>query len=724
MDEIGAAEVEQQRDVIHFDAHHLFGEYRAGMESLTTLGAPPPRGGGAGDDAVSDTSWDCEEEEMLRMLAARDAPLEPAESMQVEPAPEAPQPAQHHHKATVHGLFAYLDEAFLRRLMPRYEALHQLIHDRCRPLLAKLAEQARHIHVLWHAFAARLVLEVLAADARGLKIRTTLAELEELYMRAAGHKVRGAKCNWANMDMVRALAHQTTVESLNFAEDKFRIACANPKKRGRRTDEEKKNVPHILNAIKRKHIVSKKSPRPAGGGEQPAPPQPAPAPDFYPLWVKILAIFDACAPRADNHGWYLERLHRAARTLTAREWPLRGLVRSLLNMERVFERRRVTLTRDHDAISGARFLCAYTGEPLAVGDEVWLVRVLVNSAKRQKKWYVKGKVPAEASSAPEFMRSVRAYFVRCEVTSLCSVFYAPYAARDAARPEGAPRPESKPARKSSRPAPPPHGLPPHRQFCVSTLWLLMNRVRVFIGDNALARHVSHRAQRARSMEAEMACLAAMLEQALGGGEFARDWRTFLTVATFGLEYTRELHDRSAADPAFRPDPRLAQYNDTTHDTVMDFIDALLPPRRCAGGGGEGTESSPSAPSPLLQQYDMAQFGIVLAESALERAGGAKKGGVRAVRPALAKRGGALLATQLLAMSAEREEARAARLGTPRSYREERERMARLEDYLTRHPFLFLALFELLFAPHAAPRIAAFPEPIVLLARMHLCISVD
>ena len=566
MDEIGAAEVEQQRDVIHFDAHHLFGEYRAGMESLTTLGAPPPRGGGAGDDAVSDTSWDCEEEEMLRMLAARDAPLEPAESMQVEPAPEAPQPAQHHHKATVHGLFAYLDEAFLRRLMPRYEALHQLIHDRCRPLLAKLAEQARHIHVLWHAFAARLVLEVLAADARGLKIRTTLAELEELYMRAAGHKVRGAKCNWANMDMVRALAHQTTVESLNFAEDKFRIACANPKKRGRRTDEEKKNVPHILNAIKRKHIVSKKSPRPAGGGEQPAPPQPAPAPDFYPLWVKILAIFDACAPRADNHGWYLERLHRAARTLTAREWPLRGLVRSLLNMERVFERRRVTLTRDHDAISGARFLCAYTGEPLAVGDEVWLVRVLVNSAKRQKKWYVKGKVPARGE------QRTRVYALGARL--LCALRgdqpvqrllrTLRCAGRCAAG--GRSAPESKPARKSSRPAPPPHGLPPHRQFCVSTLWLLMNRVRVFIGDNALARHVSHRAQRARSMEAEMACLAAMLEQALGGGEFARDWRTFLTVATFGLEYTRELHDRSAADPAFRPDPRLSR-NTTTRRTT-------------------------------------------------------------------------------------------------------------------------------------------------------------
>jgi hypothetical protein len=642
-------------EALRFDTETLFGHYRSEeVESVEVLRPSRP--------LVTPSytyGMEVEEEPPQRSLPCEEVPFPHAATEELTLMLEK-------QASLVYTLFAYLGEDYVNKLMPSMEAFRALIHDRCKPLLGVVNEQAPKIEAVWRVFVQRMLVEMLAVDARGVKIREVLTALEELYL------VRGGKSNLANLDEVHRLTRETTAESLNFAGDDFYHKCAGPKKRGRRPGSENQQVPHQLNLIKA-HFVTKKS-------------GAAPALDTYPLFVKVLSIFNDCVPAHHNHGWYLETLHRAVRCLTWREWPARGLVRSLLNAEAVLERRRRVLTEE-DVVRPRH--CAYSGLSLVAGEEVWHLRILLNSGERHREWVKAGRLPAEPNTDPLFTSSVRAYLIKARIVSLCSVFYAPL-----------------PVPESVIVLPPPlkfrnNGLPPNRQYSLNTLWLLLNQLRNFIADNRLGPYIFHRTEAGGSYAEELARLGTVLSQ-LGEQSFPTHLRTFLLVATFGEAYLKDI-----CEGRREAHPNVAAYAEMLKETVLDFIDLMF--------------SFTVGRTPLtrdvvvFRQFNLPLFEVVMNETAQSRKRFlAENGSNKDVRPRVREAAQELLA-QLLAMSAER-------AAEGQSHQAQRERLSLVEMALAKHPFLFMTIYEFLFQPEGTARLSSLPDSVTLLNKMGLCIN--
>ena len=633
---------------------------------------------------------------------APEAPLAPEVSEELEawraaqpdvqvPAPvvqdEAPlQALLARQQALVYQAFHYLSESATARLTPAWADLLSLLGDRCRPLVEPVARLEPQVRALWRAFVQRLLVEMLAEDATGLKIREVRAQLDEAYLLdAQGRAVRGARSALANVDRVRAETHACASESLDVANDEFYRRCAGPKKRGRRPGSEKKQELNQLQKLKKRVIDLKKGGSSSGG---------APPVDTYPLFVQVLAVVANCVPDAQrNHGWFLAVVERAMRApLSAAEWPARGLVRALMNAERVLERRRLVL--DAELLAQGPLYCAYSGAQLRPGDQVWHLRLVLCSGARHKKWERRGRRPAVPYTDAFFTRSVRAYLVRCEVSSLCSLFWAPLPATE---------PELPTVALETRPS----GLPTDRRFCVNTLYLLLGQLRGFIAHNGLAAHVFDARLAGRTSYAtENARLCALLDAA-GPAQFRRDLRTVLLLASFGDAGVQRFC--AAPEP---PHPNIALYGEMLLDTVLDFVDTHF-----VFAAGQGQREVLT-----FAQFNLERLGVVLGESEQSRKRFVAQHG-KLAQPRLQPRAQALLA-RLLALSA----ARHAERESVQAHQEQRERLWRLQWLVARHPFLFMTLYDALFqAPAEAkqpPRLAAFPDALTLLCRLHLSINTE
>jgi len=654
-----------EQDVFRFDDASLFGEYRsAEIESISALYSYTTAPG----REVIVVEDEEERHPPQPVNAEEEGVREAALSLLLE-----------QQSAMVYTIFTYLSESFVERLTPSMDDFLGLIHDRSKPLLAKVVEQRAQIEAVWRVFIQRMIVEILAVDHRGVKIKEVLTRLEELYL------VRGGKSNLANLDRVRALLKQTTAESRDFEHDSFYRKCAGPQKRGRRPGSENQNIPHELNLIKQ-HFVTKKTVA-----------SPNAALDTYPLFVKVLSIVNDCVPSAGNHGWYLETLHHAVRTLTWREWPAHGLVRSLLNAERVLEKRIRILTPEEVDQASRPLLCAYSGAPLVAGEPVWHLRILLNSGARHLEWVKLGRMPAEPNIDPLFTGSVRAYLIKFRVISLCSVFYSELLSSPPMDP-----PEVIPPQLIVREG----GLPSNRQYSLNTLWLLMNQLRNFIGDNQLGPHIFHKSVE-RGVDCytkRLALLGAMISQ-IEEASFCTHLRTILLVATLGNTFMREIC--SGKRP---PHPNVNHYADMIQDTVLDFIDLMF----SFSTNGQAL----SREVVVFRQFNLPLFDVVMNESAQSKKRFlAENAGNKNIRPRLRDAGDPFL-PQLFALSAKR-----ALIKALPSHQEQRERLSRLEVLLAKHPFLFMSLFEFIFEMQpAVVRLSTLPDSVTLLNKMHLCIN--
>lgn len=335
--------------------------------------------------------------------------------------------------AVVYDLFQYFDSAVVvNQLVPKWETLMSMIQQRCAPLCADVEKRHENIDELFRVLVRRAVLEILSFDDKGVKIRHMMNQLDELYLFNNQTPIKRGKLDYTNVDSVHQLIGITAQLTRDRENDAFYQKHSGVRDRGRRPIKEKENRPNRVDAIRANYILSRKQVPPIRFDERDktffiesnqAMDKTIDIShyqvDFYQIFVKVLDVFDAAVPRQSNHGVYLTRLNEALRKLSSKEWPAKGLVQSIINAERVLERRRIRVP------CADKYHCAYTGLPLAEGEEVWHIRLLVNDAERYKNWYINGKQPSNPNTSREFTRSIRAYMMKIQVTSECSLFYAP-----------------------------------------------------------------------------------------------------------------------------------------------------------------------------------------------------------------------------------------------------------------------------------------------------------
>ena len=197
-----------------------------------------------------------------------------------------------------------------------------------------------------------MILEMFTVDDKGSKIKQILAQLEELYIlkeppqskivrkspsTTGGIKekvqqpervaIRNGRSNFINADSIHRNIEKTHKESLLDEKDQFKEDCSGRKKRGRHSSATKANKPDKVDQIKGSHILSQKSVPPIVYDEvrdelyitnSSGTVGIQNMVDFYPVFLKVLAIVNDCVPRQSNHGVFLQCVNSAARRLTRR----------------------------------------------------------------------------------------------------------------------------------------------------------------------------------------------------------------------------------------------------------------------------------------------------------------------------------------------------------------------------------------------------------------------
>lgn len=413
----------------------------------------------------------------------------------------------------VYQLFQYFEKDYISKIVPRYEEIERSIRERCNltALVADIGKQRKNIVLIMETLVRIMILEVLCLDDKGGKIRQITNRFKEFYLldiTNGGRPLKGCKSNLSNTEKVNALIISSNKISADKKRDLFYIEQSGTRQRGRIPLSKNGKKPDIVSALKSEFILSSKTIPPVYYDEKKKKffidvlrssksvedtlaivnsdnniQYPV---DYYSVFLKIQDIFSAAIATVENHGWYLTRIKQALHRLTPQQWPMKGLVRSILNAESIFAIRELVIPKSTES-----YYCAYSGERLYEGDKVWHIRILLNDGGRYQKWEKDGKRPASPNTAPEFKKSMKAYFIKQYITSQCSIFYT----------EMDPEykklclTKSTPNSSITIPSPlplqnnlskiPPYYLPYNRQMSVNTLWYSLMQLRASITKHQL-----------------------------------------------------------------------------------------------------------------------------------------------------------------------------------------------------------------------------------------------
>ncbi len=582
----------------------------------------------------------------------------------------------------VHTLFHYLDAAQLARVALPYDEAVRALGERYAPVLQNLErlQLRERISAMLLVFARRMLLGALARDEHGARISQLLQRLDELYLVWDDVEVTQGRLDWAHGERVDALLQQVTRDSLEPATDAFYAKCADVRKRGRKPGSEKENPPHALNRLKAEYIESQKTVPPVQYNaaqrhfELAAPCSEVPPPtqllvNYYPMFVQVLTVYNGLVPRRDNHGWFTERVRRAARLLQPAEWPLHGLVCALLNLRAVLSCTRVRLER-------ADMRCAYSGQPIAVNEEVTLLRLLVHSPALHRVWVRDGQTPLQPHSDEALARCVRCFVLKTRVCALASLFAPPL-------PEAYRRRHASYFGVTSGTAPTTtqqwlatkrlkavRTLPINRRYCCNTLWCATAQLLRFVGDNQLAPLLWEQGRR-EPLQARLDRMP-MVWQSLTVDDDARlDYALFTSVLSRAS--VEELTPQQRAQEA-----RLQEYLEMTRDVVLDWLDLCLPPVAAQASDASDGLCAHSFPIEALQLRPDEETKAPL------------------VQPQM--RDGPLVRALMAASDR--------RATVPES--ERRTRLQRLLQHVAAHPFLFLSLHDACFARCDALPALQFP----------------
>jgi hypothetical protein len=400
--------------------------------------------------------------------------------------------------ANVYTLFRYFESDFIDQFMPQFEDIIRAIGERCPSGgVASVEKSKLQMMTMMRSFIRYTMLAVLSVDERGDRLSEMIGKFNALYFEYDDKLVPLAKNDYKHIDKLHSLIIQTYNESLDMKTDNFYKHCSAEKSRGRTPTHIKNNPPHPINRIKQEYILATRTNPPVKYDEEDneffmdrlGPVSPSGNAqrdvDLYPVFLKVLSVFRDTIPQQTNHGWFLERLRGAVRKLTPADWPMHGLVNSLLNMEGLIEKRRIRITKSRQ---NRRYYCSYSGLPLEEGEEVWLIRILVQSSARYKEWFKSGKVPVEPHNNPLLRGDIKNYFIKTSLCSTQQLFYTDFPSDYKCRyPEyfGLKRTTTTTTPKISR------TLPEDRVYQYNTLWYTMNRLIFFIEENKMYSMLWH-----------------------------------------------------------------------------------------------------------------------------------------------------------------------------------------------------------------------------------------
>lgn len=697
-------EEECNRDLIFFDRRRMFVEYRKTLEPVSSLECPVSPVIGLGPASTWSAVHPPEEEDNVEEIMPEENTnhntMDREELLVVQP-PSG---------TVVYQLFRYLQEDVIQRLLVPTTELIALIRERCPSLVPDTERRLQHFDAMLRAYVKRFLLLALTLDERGGRMLQILNQLEGLYLCWGDGDIEGAKNNYNHLSLLHQLLEQVTRESLNRSTDQFYLKCADAKRRGRRPGHESANPPHPLNQLKAEYILSHKSAPPvvynednqrfylAYKAQQPVASSQLSV-DYYPVFLQELRIVNDCVPRHDNHGWFLEKCRLAAKQLTPRDWPMHGLMQSLLNLQAVVERRRVHIRYTK---GGKRHYCAYTGLQLQDGEEVWFLKLLVLCPKRHRVWQRQGLQSASKTDDPLLLPSLRCYYIKSRVTGgAISLFYSDFddsykrCHPDYFYPggslslEGAERTE-----RTERKRPHPsilRWLPINRRYMFNPLWVIMGRLHRFITENRMSdmlwdwhRRESYTAFRQRFSD----CVQSTLTDQ--STDCQQELRFIVFTSLFGVQQLEQLSEPLRSDAS-----KIRELTDLVLEAVVIFTDAMFD--FCSPSHSVESVARASYPLPLLLPDSTEEDQAII------------------IRPQLQSMDLPLLRA-LCQLSDKKKPA------VERSYQERRQRMTLLEQCVCNHAFLFMSLYDLLYKPSEQLESLTFPNALTLMQRMNLSLN--
>lgn len=484
----------------------------------------------------------------------------------------------------VFQLFQFLKQDFVSLLTHSYEEIRRSIQDKCNipSLLAYIDKQKSNINNILQTMARRFILELLVLDTKGSKFEEIQSRFEELYFLSENDlPLPGCKANFANTDMIHSLIERIAKVSTNPETDEFYLERSGTRRRGRTPHSEMDKKPNRVNAIKSSFILSCKSLPPVSYDEaenqffidysRSSDPELAVSKeknnnlqylvDFYPVFQKVLEIHNDCLPSPNNHGFYLNRIRQGLRKLSSGQWPMRGLMKSLVNAEAIIGRSEMVIPPK----SGRTYYCAYSGERLMEGEKVWHIRILVNDGKRYKKWVKDRVVPASPNTAPEFTRSIKAYFIKSRITAQCSIFYTPM---DPEYRKNCQQQTSLSNQQRLTTPQTPYYLPHNRQISVNTLWYTLSQIRAVLGKHQLEQFIQFPFQPKigkLSFQMLLEQYSPFIKSLTEKPQSEPTLRMLIFISTIPW-----FHEASIEDP------KTSFYIDMVLDTLLDFIDLMFP----------------------------------------------------------------------------------------------------------------------------------------------------
>ena len=145
--------------------------------------------------------------------------------------------------------------------------------------------------------------------------------------------------------------------------------------------------------------------------------------DRYKTFIMVLKLLHDNIQSTENHGFYLVGMHQLMNKMRERPdyaWPMRELCEAILHMQMclgIETIENIQLTPDEE------YYCSYSGQRIHTGDTVKHIRILVKDHYRHNRWEILKSIPDRRFESPEFMDSVRAFFIKTPVVSLPGLFY-------------------------------------------------------------------------------------------------------------------------------------------------------------------------------------------------------------------------------------------------------------------------------------------------------------
>lgn len=336
----------------------------------------------------------------------------------------------------VHDLFSYyLGSDYLDKLRLDYDELYALFCERAKPLKDEVEEDKEIIKEVIDSFIRRIVLNLLVHDKLCAKTRVEMVDrIEGLYDHRVsnGEPIKKVKNDFAHYDYINGIISARCKEARDPKTDRINIRFSEHKKRGRHPKQRAEEVTNEIETIAGEYIAKRLGLLQAAAAlaannthattvkEQ----QRTSGIDYYPTFQDILETCNKSIPKENNHGFYTKRLLHLIRALKdSRVWPLHGLMSVAHNLNYFIHADTVKMNFDR---TKRRFYCCFSGLEIIDGETVTCLRLVENDAERLKEWRDSPMMIGKPFKAPEFTRSVYAFYMKKELCCASTLFFTPF----------------------------------------------------------------------------------------------------------------------------------------------------------------------------------------------------------------------------------------------------------------------------------------------------------